>query len=398
MKNFTIYFLLFCLSISVSFGQEKKNIKVSYKNNLKFKTANLSLNIGGRIMYDNNFFHESNKLSNSFSTEQVSSASQFRRLFLFSSGTINNAIEYKLQMNIVNAKIGLRDAYIGIKNIPFIGNVRVGQVKEPLRLEVLNSSNYLTFIERSFNVDFMLIRNSGILLKNSFNDQKLSYQLGFFRQADGSTGNDTVGNNNLTITGRLASLIVNKENQFLHIAAGSSYRTYDSDEYRVASKPEANLSLLKYSDTNVLTDVDKVNIYQAEVAYGVGAFNFQTEYLTSLVDKVNETLQLNTYYGQVSYFLTKEHKELKSSYAGFKRIKPLKSYGIDGYGALELALRYSYNDLNDGSIAGGEMSNVTFGVNWYLTSSTKVLFNQSFGTVKDKGSLTSSLIRFQIDF
>ena len=42
---------------------------------------------------------------------------------------------------------------------------------------------------------------------------------------------------------------------------------------------------------------------------------------------------------------------------------------------MELAFRYSWIDLNDSGITGGELSDVTYGVNWYLNNFTKLQFN-----------------------
>src|SRR5262249_11382257 len=45
-----------------------------------------------------------------------------------------------------------------------------------------------------------------------------------------------------------------------------------------------------------------------------------------------------------------------------------------GWGAWEVAARYSYVNLNDGPIQGGIFSGVTLGLNWYLNSNLKVQF------------------------
>src|SRR5262249_994100 len=49
-----------------------------------------------------------------------------------------------------------------------------------------------------------------------------------------------------------------------------------------------------------------------------------------------------------------------------------------GLGAWELAVRYSYTDLNDGSgltrVQGGRMDGLSAGINWYLNTNLKVQF------------------------
>ena len=46
-----------------------------------------------------------------------------------------------------------------------------------------------------------------------------------------------------------------------------------------------------------------------------------------------------------------------------------------GWGAFELAFRASYADLTDKDIIGGRESNLSFGVNWYLTEKIRLMAN-----------------------
>ena len=52
-----------------------------------------------------------------------------------------------------------------------------------------------------------------------------------------------------------------------------------------------------------------------------------------------------------------------------------KSGICTGTGAWEVAVRGSWIDLNDDDIRGGELTDVTLGVNWYMNAYAKMQFN-----------------------
>ena len=59
------------------------------------------------------------------------------------------------------------DVWIGMHEIPFIGNMRIGNVKAPNGLEHTTSSRFLDFMERSLNQDLFVGRFNNCLLYTS---------------------------------------------------------------------------------------------------------------------------------------------------------------------------------------------------------------------------------------
>ena len=55
-------------------------------------------------------------------------------------------------------------------------------------------------------------------------------------------------------------------------------------------------------------------------------------------------------------------------------------------------------DLNDGPIEGGELANITVGLNWYLNPNVRIMFNYVHADIEDSGEADIFQTRFQVDF
>ncbi len=370
---------------------------------LENKDKSLKFKFGGRIMLDHAFMSQDTDLDTQFGELETTNATEIRRARLFFSGTAFNNVTFKLDMGFEGGEVAFKDVFLGLKKIPIIGNVRVGHVKEPFRFEMLTSSKYITFMERSLISDYVPTRNNGILLFNEFAKNRIGVQTSLFRNADDKTGDDERANNGYVFTSRITGLPINNKDkkQVLHLGLGFSHRVKDNKEYRIASKPEVNLSGVKYIDTGLIENVDNVNLTNFELIFIQGPFIAQTEYLTAKVNTVNIDYNFASYYAQISYFLTGEHKQIRNSYSGFGRLTPNNNFGSKenkGIGAWEVALRYSNGNYNNKDIFGGEQNNITLGINWYLNPITKIAFNNVFVDVVDGGKANIFQMRFQIDF
>jgi len=251
--------------------------------------------------------------------------------------------------------------------------------------------------------DFAQERNSGLLIFNDFFNKRFSTQAGAFRNSS-ANGNDIAANDGFVLTGRVTGLLINnpEENKLLHIGVGHSFRDNDSNSYRISSRPEAHLGP-KYIDTGVIENIKNANLTNFETAFVYKSFSFQGEYIVGVYKTMDfveiDNYKFASYYGQVSYYLTGESKNYKGSYSGFGRVKPKKNFGSEGgAGAWEVAVRFSNSDLNSKDIYGGEQSDLSFGVNWYLNPVTRLMLNYDYVKVKDTGKANVIQLRMQIDF
>ena len=77
-----------------------------------------------------------------------------------------------------------KDVYMQLKNVPYIGNIKVGHFKEPFSMEELTSSKYITFLERALPNAFAPSRNTGIQLHDTLLDGRMTYAVGIFKDVN----------------------------------------------------------------------------------------------------------------------------------------------------------------------------------------------------------------------
>jgi len=373
-------------------------LKAYWKNGLYLQSPdeNFDMKIGGRLMLDGAVMREDAAVKDAFG--DLNADVEVRRLRLYVSGDIHKDYIYKLQLDFAGGNAALRDAYIGMQNVPYLGTIRVGQYTEPISLENLTSSNYITFMERDLPQEALVPhRNDGIsFLSNLFNE-RATLSAGAFLNADDY---GRVTSPNVNLTGRFTALPWYEENgaKLLHLGVAYSYRS--AKEARYHGNPEAHL-VPDFVDTGTIA-VDHVNIIGLESALIYGPFSLQGEFIENFVDETEgpSNTHFEGAYIQASYFLTGEHRNYEKDIAQFSGVKLLKNFSIKDrtFGAFEIAARYSYTDLDDNDIKGGILNNTTLGINWYLNPNMRVMINYVHAHPNGKGNADIGMMRFQLNF
>jgi phosphate-selective porin OprO/OprP len=272
-----------------------------------------------------------------------------------------------------------------MRNIPVLGAITAGHFKEPFSLEELTSSRFITFMERALPNNMVPGRNLGIMASDArklWDDQKrLTWALGLFRDRGDEDEGETFfrSDGGYDMTGRVtcAPWYADGGEKVAHVGVSYSLR-HPEDPIRYRARPEAHFIEERFSDTGNFVS-EWVNLFGAEAAVVYGPFSVQSEYIGNHVES-DETGDpcLNGWYVQGSYFLTGEHRNYKTSKGAFDRVHPKKNFREDGgWGAWEVALRYSYLDLDDSRLPdeATDMHDVTVGLNWYLNPNVRVMWN-----------------------
>ena len=344
----------------------------------------------------------------------IQDGADFRRARIGVDGTILDVTNYRIEMDFAGTgRPTFTDVYWGISELPYVNNVRAGHYKEPFSLEELTSSNYISFMERSLPNAFAPARNWGVSTFDYFEGEWGTWALGAFRPGTDDFGDDIGDAGEWAATGRLTATPWYDEpsegRYMLHIGGAASHRDADAvspvlgnGAVRFSNTPEIRMredgqgSVPAFVDTGVIPAND-FQLYGAEVAWVYGPLSVQAEYITSNVDPAagGSDLEFTGGYLYASYFLTGEHRNYNRKIGSFDRQRVYEPFfcvctdhGIcKGHGAWEILARWSYLDLNDGAVAGGYLDDNTIGLNWYLNSYMRLMFNWIHAD-QDRGAVT----------
>lgn len=363
-------------------------IKWFWKNGLSFETGDKKTfkgKLGGRVQLDLASFSEDDDVESVPGIGDLPAGVEFRRVRLALEGEYAASLPafYKVELDFAEAEVAFKDVYLGLADLPGVGSIRVGHLKEPSSLEGLTSSRFLTFLERAAPVEaFWPERNTGIALGNAVLAGRATWSLGAFTSTElrGGVENGQPLDSDYRVVGRLTGLPFYDEDangaRLLHVGVSGTFAAPENGQVRFRSRPEAHLAP-RFVDTGVI-GADHHYLLSAEAAWVWGPWSLQGEYFHNWVDRPRGgTAEFSGYYVAGSWFLTGEHRNYKTAAAAFDRLSPRRNLSLDpaGFGAWELAVRYSHLDLNDAGIQGGELRDLTGGVNWYLNPNMKLQFN-----------------------
>jgi len=147
-------------------------------------------------------------------------------------------------------------------------------------------------------------------------------------------------------------------------------------------------------------EASNFNLFGLETVYQNGAFSAQAEYMAVIVQSIVGPVFYHGAYLQGAYRLTGEHREFDRRLGAlgtpipFTDFIPLKRDGICGWGAWEVAVRWSFVDLqNPASLDGhyynsatntftgtskagnGLLNDATLGITWFLNPHFKMQAN-----------------------
>ncbi|MCK5782046.1 MAG: carboxypeptidase-like regulatory domain-containing protein [Flavobacteriales bacterium] len=295
-------------------------------------------------------------------------------------------IDFDFDGNIVDIK----DAYIR-RFLGDWGQVRVGQFRMPQGMQQTTTSRYLKLMERASVYKFNPNRKLGVAF-STWSD-KYMFGLGVHTEEIRNDHDQIEGDPNyfkgemqgaepmLGVSTRAAYYLINKPGRLISFGGGYSTRTpgrYKFPDNRVKYDPkdETTVSGIEFVTAKV-NNVNMASNYNVELAVSRGSWRMSGEYYYNTLSRNDglSTVKFNGFYVQTAWLITGERHRWNYREAEFTAIRPRGKKG-----AIEVAARYSYMNLNDfdANIKGGEKGQYTLGINYYVSRNVKFVLNYSY--------------------
>jgi phosphate-selective porin OprO and OprP len=370
---------------------------------------NPSVNVTGQVQVDTLTFNQSER--NKLALGDLQNATGFRRSRLGAFGEIFETTEYRVEFDFAGAgRPRFLDNWIAIKGLglPYLQNMIVGHFFEPFSIERYTPNRFITFLERSAVDEFAPARNTGLMLFDHTEGERVTWAAGLFRSDSNVYGDSVEDRSDWALTTHMTCLAWYDEETdgryLLHLGASYSFRAAGDRVVRFTKRPENQLQAFEELGFPSFVDTGPIPAYShqllgAEAAWVHGPFSMQAEFVYAPVRSIaGPNLSFNGWYVYGSYFLTGENRSYSpTSILGrfregiFQRITPrtnafkgnVAAGAPRGPGAWEVAARWSHIDLNSHGVRGGQLHTLTLGLNWYLNPNTRIQWNYTHPILRE---------------
>jgi phosphate-selective porin OprO and OprP len=381
-----------------------------------------TVTLGGLLQVDGGYIDANQVLENAYPALQGWDGALRNAKFNLTA-TFYQVIKAKIEYDFADQeRAGIQPKFQDVwiaskKNIPLIGYITAGNMKEPFSLEALTGSGEITFMERSLpTVAFSPNYNLGFKLNNTVLKDRMTWGAGgYWNTQDlnhvysgGDLKDQFSTANGYSLAARVTGLPWYEEEgrRLLHLGVCYNFRAWNAGkegaEEKFSTRPESYLTAEKLADTGNIP-ATRSNLINGELAWVWGPLSVQGEYFRAFLNAEGAP-DFRGYYVYGSLLLTGEHRSYDSTNGVFDGVTLEKSHNLlpSGWGAWELAARYSYINLDSSGVNGGRENNFTAGLNWYLSPNLRFLFNyirvNTTNLKVDDGRASIYQARFQIAF
>ncbi|QCO68009.1 porin [Luteimonas yindakuii] len=340
--------------------------------------------LGGRIHFDAYAFDRDNA--------DVTGTTDFRRARLTLAGKAAGW-EYKVEQDFTGGSTteGFRDVFIARDALG--GKVTIGHFKPYRSMEEMTSSNEILMMERPFASATGIYAGrqfqQGVGYLTSGDNYSFGASVFNMRSASGPR------NEGMGASTRATWAPINNDDSTLHFGASYSHENLNKGSADVSASavyagrrgPSQTIARTTGASGE---SIDTVGL---EAAGAFGPLFFQSEYARATYGQpLGGDQDVDTWYLMGAWTITGERRPYRVGTGVFNSPRPNGPYG-----AWQLTARYDTIENKD--IAGMEASSATFGVNWFINPSVRLMFNYTRGDNEFLGDKTNQFaLRTQLSF
>ena len=333
----------------------------------------------------------------------LSDGAYFRRARMGFEGTLARDFEYRMMLELggsgTEGPTRINDAWIAYTGFaPF--RIQLGAFSPAANLEDSTSVEDLLFLERATPSELSRTLGGadgrlGLGIRGAGTRWMSALTL------TSRTVNDAeVFDSQLAAVGRFGYLAATSGSYNVHVGVSGTYVLQPADQgsattpryaVRFRDRPEIRVDSTRLIDTGSL-DADSAYSAGAELAMNYKNYFFQAENFWYGVSRREPATQpdpsFGGYYAEASWVITGESHRYNMTNGAFQSPRPTKPFSLSGggWGAWELAARYSHTDLDfhEGlagtaasldSIRGGAQNITAIGVNWYPNTNFRLMLD-----------------------
>lgn len=334
-----------------------------------------------------------------------------RRARIRAEGTFHRRYDYLFEVDFANSQAPAGqnppsaanafaaprpiELWLAVREVPGLGTVRAGYHREPFSLEQMANWRTFGFLERSYLFDASQVsaytggRSPGVSASRTWLGDRVFTAGGVFKNVSNPFGFG-VGDGEYAATGRVTWLPVWRPDDRAYWLVGGAVSRRDPVGEEVRVRVRGSVRAAPGPLLNLLADTGAVGaesqtLFNLQTVATAGPVSVQAEYLADRLAGARVgagpplgVVRYQGFYAQALYLLTGESRGFDPATATQTRVVPARDFGDGGWGAWEVGARYTLVDLNDGGVAGGRVSSVTVGANWYWTQNVKLQVNYDY--------------------
>lgn len=360
------------LAFGAAAGAQAQDTTVQWRGAPQWSNDTLTFKVRGRVYED--YVHQD--VNRETGVDFEASNTRLRTARLGVEGAWNANWAYKAEVNFTQNQAQWEDLILEYKPNDTT-SIMLGNFKT-VSLENITSSRYITFMERGAFNDVLgigRVMNAQAKLNGQNWTAAAAISGDSVNNADVSTNLSTGSREQVAYSARVTYAPIMTDTTNLHLGAWARRRDRgDQSNFTYAVRNNTNYGA-QYTTTGAVGVADTQIGLEGALVHK--SFSVQGEWAHIDADRLaGASSDGQAFYVYASWFPTGEMRRYEANKGEFNRTRILSPVTSDGWGAVELGVRYDNVDLTEFPV-GGEYSAWTFGANWYPHPYVRFMANYS---------------------